>query len=501
MTAHPPKILFLCLDAMDRDLVMLWANAGILPTFRSLFERGACGSTQNPPGLFVGAVWPSFFTGVSPARHGRYCYEQLVTGTYNIQRFRSSNLKRPPFWNFLSNAGRRVAIVDVPKSPLTTHLNGIQLRDWGSHDPEPGWLFQTWPPPLAAELTARFGSDPVGDCNSIDRSAAGIKAFCRNLKARIKTKTAICRHLLDQESWDLFLAVLTESHCVGHQCWSLHDQTHLSHDRALAVSVGDPLKEVYVALDAAVAELLLKAGPDTTVFVLASHGMGPHYDASFMLDEILERLDPQPGAWKRAAIWWCRKHWRSLLRRVLRRPRPRLRPPVDHRRCFAIPNNDVYGGIRINLVGREPRGRVHPGEEYDALFAELRRKLLELVNVHTGQRVVCDVLRSADLYQGECLDDLPDFLVEWNREAPISCVSSPRIGTIRKEFGGVRNGDHKPEGFFWAAGPGIPAGHRIDLVSVMDFAPTVAALLDVSLADVDGKPIAAVLPAPATPRE
>jgi predicted AlkP superfamily phosphohydrolase/phosphomutase len=501
MAVHHPRILFLGIDAMDRDLVLQWAGAGILPTFRSLLERGASGPTLNPPGLYVGAVWPSFFTGVSPARHGRYCYEQIVTGTYAVQPFRPSNLKRLPFWDFLSSAGRRVAVVDVPKSPLGTDLNGVQLQDWGTHDPEPGCSFQTWPPPLAAELTARFGSEPVGDCNDIERTAAGIEAFCRNLKARIQAKTAICRELLDRESWDLFLAVFAESHCVGHQCWTLHDQAHPSHDPAVARAVGDPLKAIYAALDTAVADLLLKAGPDTTVIVLASHGMGPHFDATFMLDQILERLDPQPGALRRAAIRRCRRYWRALLRRVLRRPQPAVPPPVDHRRFFPVPNNEVHGAIRVNLVGREPRGRVRPGKEYDALFAELREALLELVNVHTGQPVVRDVLRSAHLYQGECLNDLPDFVVEWNREAPITCVSSPRIGTVRMTFDGVRSGDHKPEGFFWAAGPGIQAGRRCDLVSVMDFAPTVAALLEVSLPDVDGKPITAVLPAGAPSRD
>jgi predicted AlkP superfamily phosphohydrolase/phosphomutase len=489
MKGYRPKILFLGLDAMDRDLIFQWADAGVLPTFRSLMERGTFGPTQNPPALFVGAIWPSFFSGVSPARHGRYCYEQIVTGTYTIQRFRPWHLKRQPFWSSLSRAGRRVALVDVPKSPLTTDLNGIQLQDWGTHDPEPGFPFQTWPPRLAAELTARFGSEPVGDCNNIDRSAAGIRAFCRDLKARIQTKTEICQQLLDQESWDLFLAVFAESHCVGHQCWTIHDETHPSHQSGLALAVGDPLKEIYTALDSAVGELLARAGPDTAVFVLASHGMGPHYDATFMLDKILKRLDPEPGAWKLRASAWCRSFWAALLRQ----PLTSVQPLVDHRRCFPIPNNDVYGGIRVNLAGREPRGRVHTGAEYDALFAELRRGLLELVNVDTGRPVVRDLLRSADLYQGDCLDDLPDFFVEWNREAPILCVSSPRIGTIRMKFGGVRSGDHKPEGFFWAAGQGIRPGCRIDPVSVTDFAPTVATLLDVSLADVDGKPIAAVL--------
>jgi len=493
MNTASPKVLFLALDAMDHDLIMQWASAGILPTFRSLTERGACGVTRNPPGLYVGATWPSFFTGVSAARHGRYCYEQLVTGTYDTPRFLTTDLKRHPFWSALSAAGRRVAIFDVPKSPLARDLNGIQLMDWGTHDPDPGAPFQTWPSSLATTLTDRFGSDPVGDCNEIKRTAAGIEAFCGNLKSRIRTKTTMCKELLSQEAWDLLMAVFAESHCVGHQCWALHDDTHPSHDPALAEAVGDPIKEVYVALDAAVAELLGTTGQDTTVFVLASHGMGPHYDATFMLDEILERLDPEPQTWTRRAGVTYRRVWRVLRQRIPGRPRPQMRSPVDHQRCFAVPNNSVHGGIRINLVGREPRGRVRRGEECDALFVELRRELLELVNLDTGQPVVRNLVRAADLYAGERLDDLPDFFVEWNREARISRVSSPRIGTIAKEFRGVRSGDHKPEGFFWVQGPGIPAGRRIAPVSVMDFAPTVAALLGVSLTAVDGEPIGAIL--------
>jgi predicted AlkP superfamily phosphohydrolase/phosphomutase len=177
------------------------------------------------------------------------------------------------------------------------------------------------------------------------------------------------------------------------------------------------------------------------------------------------------------------------MRRIWIGAPPRLRLPVGPRRFFAVPNNDVYGGIRVNLVGREPCGLVHPGKEYDALFEELRSGLRQLVNVDTGQPVVRDVFRLADVYRGECFDALPDFCVEWNRDAPISGVASPAIGTLRKRFRGVRNGDHKPEGFFWAMGPGIEPGLRIEPVSVMDFGATISTLLGAPLPDVDGKPI------------
>jgi predicted AlkP superfamily phosphohydrolase/phosphomutase len=194
--SRPPRVLFIGLDALDPDLTRDWARTGVLPTFAELSNRGTTGVTRNPEGLYVGAVWPSFFTGVSPARHGRYCYKQIVTGTYTIQRFQPGHLKFHTFWTTLSDAGRRVAIVDVPKSPLAANLNGIQIKDWGTHDPEWAEGFQTTPAELAAEIIARYGSDPVGDCDKIERTADGYRVFARNLAKRIEQKTAICTDLL-----------------------------------------------------------------------------------------------------------------------------------------------------------------------------------------------------------------------------------------------------------------------------------------------------------------
>lgn len=493
MTARRPRVLCLALDAMDADLVRQWAEAGFLPTFRALFERSTFGRTRNPPGLFVGAVWPSFFTAVSPTRHGRYADEQLIQGTYSVRRFFSADLKRRPFWDALSEDGRRVAVVDVPKAPLTAGLNGVQVADWGTHDPEADDAFRTWPPSLAVQVAARYGTDPVGDCNHIGRTAAGIDTFRRSLETRIQRKTILCQELLEQEDWDLLLAVFAESHCAGHQLWALHDSSYPSHDAELAGAVGDPLRDVYVALDGAIGALLCSAGRDVTVLVFTSHGMGPHYEATFMLEEILERLDRQPGAARRRIWRWAGRYWHALWRRIKFGAHPRRPLVVGPRRCFAVPNNDVCGGIRVNLAGREPRGRVRPGPECDALFAELRRELLQLVNADTGAPVVRDVIRMADAYPGERVDEMPDFYVQWNREAPISRVSSPAIGTVRKRSSGVRSGDHRAEGFFWAMGSGIDAGRDIGPVSVMDFAPTLAALLGSSLGDVDGKLIPALL--------
>jgi predicted AlkP superfamily phosphohydrolase/phosphomutase len=56
-----------------------------------------------------------------------------------------------------------------------------------------------------------------------------------------------------------------------------------------------------------------------------------------------------------------------------------------------------------------------------------------------------------------------------------------------------RTGEHRPGGFFVAAGPGLPAGRLTRVVSVLDFAPTLLALLGVPAPAGDGRAIAELL--------
>ena len=105
----PTRVLVLAGDALDDVLVRRWAAEGVLPTFRRLMGEGTWATTLNPVGLYVGALWASFSTGVSPARHGRYCHHQITPGTYDAKLFLAKDLRAEMFWTALSRAGRRVS--------------------------------------------------------------------------------------------------------------------------------------------------------------------------------------------------------------------------------------------------------------------------------------------------------------------------------------------------------------------------------------------------------
>lgn len=474
---------------MDVDIARDLAARGRLPTLASLLDTSAWAETRNPVGLFVGGVWPSFWSGSSPARHGFHCFLQLIPGTYEVARFDQHDIRLPPFWQTLSDGGLRCAVVDVPITPVTGGTADIHIADWGTHDKMRS--FTASPSDLVSEVRQRFGDHAVsGKCD--DYAARGAYGQLRDdLLAGVEGKARLSEGLLSQGNWDLFVTVFGEGHCVGHHFWRSRDVSHPAHDEELGAHLGDPIEDVYAALDTGLGRLLSCIDDDTVVFVLLSHGMGPHNDGDHLLAEVLRRIEDADARPPRAVA--LRERLRRNVRRARRwggaNARSELTSVDGSRRFFRVPNNDAFSGVRINLVGREPAGRVHRGPELEALVEQLREDLLALTNTATDRPVVTEVIRTSEAYSGEALDVLPDLLVGWSREAPIIEVWSPKTDAVMKHPGALRTGDHRPGGLVLARGPSINPGPLGHPVSVTDLAPTIAAVLGTSLPDVDGRPV------------
>ena len=117
------------------------------------------------PGFYVGSTWPSFYTGVTPARHGFHYLTQLKRGTYDFYRPADHGIvKCDPFWMNLSNAGRRVAILGmVPEPHRRPSAEWCAIVEWGSHDAVFG--FGATPSHAADEIRSRFVDPVSGPCD------------------------------------------------------------------------------------------------------------------------------------------------------------------------------------------------------------------------------------------------------------------------------------------------------------------------------------------------
>jgi predicted AlkP superfamily phosphohydrolase/phosphomutase len=180
------------------------------------------------------------------------------------------------------------------------------------------------------------------------------------------------------------------------------------------------------------------------------------------------------------------------------RGRGRIEYDLERSACFPVENGAQVGAVRLNLRGREPSGRLRPGAEAEAFLASLTRDLHALVDERTGGPLVERVHRMDDLYPGPRRDHLPDLLIEWASSPPTGSTchgggagaeiraTSPRTGPLRWTNHYVRTGDHRRDGFFVLAGPGVPPGRRSAPLSVLDLHPLVCGLLDVPCPEVDG---------------
>jgi predicted AlkP superfamily phosphohydrolase/phosphomutase len=525
VSTPPTRLLVIGIDAASPELLDAWIADGTLPNLAALAKRGLVARTRGIEGFFVGSTWASLYTGTNPAQHGLHYQMQLVPGSYRLEdRAKGVFVQRDPFWRVLSRAGRRVAVLDVPLSRIESELNGVQVVEWGAHDAFFG--HSTLPAELASEIKALVGRHPAGaSCDAPGRGAKEYRELISALEEGARRKGEWSAELLPRGEWDLFMQVFTESHCVGHQCWHLHDARHPAHDASMAAITGDPLRAVYRAIDRALGKLVDAAG-DAQVIVFAAHGMSHRHGAHFLLRDLLFALGaaapPAMPPRERARDLGSRA-WHALpvaMRTFLSPLRRRVMPSTvasapsgppgigvdpDRSRCFPLTNGLAVSGIRLNLAGREPRGVLAPGEEADCFVEQLEKDLLAIVDDASGAPLVRRVMRTRDLYGGEHLDALPDLLVEWSEAVAIGSTAlgngagahvrarSPRIGTIEGANDYGRSGEHRPGGWLVAAGPGVEHGRLERAPSLLDLAPTFARILGVELPGADGKPIAEIV--------
>lgn len=518
------KLLVIGLDAVNGSLIRQWASEGVLPNFAALMDGGRTATIHGVDGFFTGSTWPSVLTGTSPARHGIHYLLQLVPGSYRFARpHEAEYIRAPMFWEALSKAGKRSAILDVPLAKLDPDVCGIQTVEWGGHDCIFG--FQTSPTDLRADILSHHGRHPVpSDCDKTERTLDGFREFVETLIRGIEAKAALTRDLLLRESWDLLFQVFTETHCVGHQCWHLHDTAHPAHDHEIATVIGDPVQRVYQAIDKAIGDLVEAAG-NVPVLVVCPHGMSHSIGTPLLLPQVLSRLGvsvplpeppprpPGPEDIARAVGRRLPGPVKSVIKRLLERPIspgsfgvPTLDVDTTSSRCFVVPNGLMVSGIRLNLAGREPDGIVQPGAEADALCDELARDLLEIQDDRTQAPLVRRVLRTAHLYEGPNLDCLPDLLIEWNDSTAVGTTalnagtdsrlraSSAKIGTVEVVNRYGRTGEHRVEGLLIASGPGIRDGGEEHTISIFDVAPTIAAALGVRLTTAEGREMSSMIP-------
>ena len=321
-----------------------------------------------------------------------------------------------------------------------------------------GWAEATWP---------------------LEEGRIDEKAFLDDLYRAFDDRAQVILDRLEHGQWDLLVGVIESTDRVQHMMWRLYDKSHPLYDPKLAEKYGDAIERVYRRSDQFVGEVLDRIDPDIPVLIASDHGFHSFRKAvnlnTWLVQEGYMVLKGDTGFKKLDDLFGAGEFWEAV--------------DWSRTRAYAMGLGQVY----FNLRGRESKGIVSPGAEYQALSDEMTARLLAVTDPDTGEHFVQAVYPRDKVYHGPYLENASDLQLGFKDGYRVSWQTA---------LGGAPAGIVYPNMKRWSADHGsfdradtagtlissrkVP-GPRYD---VMDVAPTVLKYFGVAIPpDIDGKPI------------
>jgi predicted AlkP superfamily phosphohydrolase/phosphomutase len=500
------RVLLIGLDSADAELIERWAGEGALPGFRRLMDEGRWSRLGTTADVMHVSAWPTLYTGTTPGHHGMYHAYQVRAGVHGVQRTEPQWCGVPPFWKALDDAGRRCVIFDAFMDYPLPGFRGTQILEYGTWTwfGEPGSI----PRSMLGDLKRRFGPYPAPEHANLVQVPDEPLRFRDQLVEGARVKARITRALMSEQDWDFMFVTFGEPHGAGHYLWHFGDVDYPLQPLSESLRGINLVRDVYAAVDSAIASILGEVDDNTTVIVTSADGMGPNYSGCHLMPELLHRMDLFHGGGVGGGDGGDAKPRNGVLQ-TLRQAVPlgfrqgvtrclpkRLRyqlgmkwvnSSIDWQRAkvFCIPNSNE-GYFRVNLAGREPTGIVAGGTEYDDILGRLGEELAGLRAPRSGLPAAERISMIDDIFPGQRRQDLPDASISWNLEARIvDEIVSAGHGSIRRQAGHATSpyytGNHRAAAFAVSYGINSPDARAATHPHLLDIAPTVLQLLGVDL--------------------
>ncbi|MFX1355563.1 MAG: alkaline phosphatase family protein, partial [Promethearchaeota archaeon] len=226
-----------------------WADEGKLPTLKRLMEEGAWGQLESCLPPVTSPAWKCYSTGKNPGRLGIFWWRQVDRRRKKIVGSGSSTLFRcPDLWDYVGQAGFRVASVGMPLTYPPRVLNGYMI----SGHPYAESSGYTYPPGLEPELEQllAYRIQPTLAPRADNRLDPEVLEAVKQVVA-MRFDAAL--YLLSKEDLDFLSVVTFDLNMLQHLCWR-----------------EPPVEELWKLVDAKIGELVEYFD---YVFVISDHGL------------------------------------------------------------------------------------------------------------------------------------------------------------------------------------------------------------------------------------
>ncbi|UCE28995.1 MAG: alkaline phosphatase family protein [Candidatus Bathyarchaeota archaeon] len=452
------KVLVLGFDGASQSLVARWIDH--LPNFKLLKDLNIFGQTIPPIPAQTPVAWTTFMTGKNPGNHGIFSFAFRQTGTYKRKIIDPRMLKSKTLWQILSEAGKRVGVLNVPMCDCCD-IKGFMI---------PGFMSRSegipYPDSVREKIKRKFGIKKfAGDLEiaTLEKAQSDPELFFERVNQMTDCMAEICLYLFEEEEWDFFMPVFMGLDRIQHFFWKNIDSTHPKFEEN---KLSNLVENFYVKADRIVGNFLKLADENTLVIVLSDHGFCSVHREVIINNYLEEKGFLTTNAGK-----------------------------IDLEKSKAVSYG--YGDIWLNVKQREPQGIIDLAEEYDHVRTQISTELKKIEI--DGEKPIKDVKKREELWWGTYLNQAPDLNIIFNigyqaaRQPEITEKNElKRYVNDSPRWSGGHDGTHDPLdvlGIIGILGPGIKGGKDLR-IHLWDLAPTILNWMNVPIpADMDGRPI------------
>jgi predicted AlkP superfamily phosphohydrolase/phosphomutase len=382
------KVMIIGLDGVPFSLLQDYMAKGYLPECQKILKgQFRFYKMQASIPDVSSTSWTSFMTGVNPGEHGIYGFMGLRPQTYKMFFPSFVDVQAPTVWDILGQNvdSKRSTLFEKYRSKLEGPLKSIVLN-----------IPQTYPAPkLNGILTAGFvcpdlrkGTYPdsaysylqsmgyLSDINAHKAIDQRDEFFAEAFLALEKRAEAY-EHFLTQESWDLFIGVITETDRIHHFFFdAVRDANHPYYNQVISF---------YKRLDETIGRLFDR-------FMEMTDGNGLFMTMSDHGFTVVEQ-EVNVNAWLKEIGFLKKNNEREYF------------DQIDFgTKAFAMDPARIY----VNLENKYPRGTVKESDQ-ESVVTELKNRLMELVDPG-GRPVIKAVYENKELYAGPAASAGPEMV-------------------------------------------------------------------------------------------
>lgn len=382
------KSLIIGLDGVPFSMIIDYLEKGYLPNLKKILASGFRLHQMDASIPDVSSTsWTSFMTGVNPGEHGIFGFMDLKTGSYKITFPSFKDIQAPTLWDILggTTGNRSSTVYERYKAKINNRLRSIALN-----------IPQTYPAaPLNGILTAGFvcpdlkkGTFPdsvynylesIGYIPDVDVSRAAEKPdlLFKDAFSALEKRVMAYDYFFDNESWDLFIGVITETDRLHHFFFdAARDPGHRYHNNFISF---------YKNIDEAIGRIFIR-------FMEKTDGKGLFMTMSDHGFTVL-RQEVNVNSLLRERGFLKTNSQRDYFEQI-----------EAGTRAFCMDPARIY----INLEGKYPMGSVTAAEKKEVI-TELKG-IMGLLADGSGNPIIKAIFENGELYRGPSSNRGPDLV-------------------------------------------------------------------------------------------